>query len=186
MTAPLKQPAGALFYARHFLLLGCIAAVLAASSPWRPSLGAVASFGLYGALHSSTVVLSLRAPQPLWRKLLFIAIAASLSMLSVMLGLYGGHVIGTLPGTVGPFILLAFSSGLGAASYALLVRRFWIAGLPLRALLWITLGCVLAVLVVLLVGMLLKTVGGLGFAVSWWLAFSAGLRYCEAISPGIN
>lgn len=174
---------GALRYARHFLLLACIAAVLAASSPWRPPLGAVASFGLYGVLHSSTVVLSLRVPQPLWQKLLFIAIAACLSMSSVMVGLYGGHFIGTLPGMVGPIILLALASGLGAASYAVLVRRFWIADLPLRGLLWITLGCVLATLVVLMAGMLLNTVGGLGFAVAWWLAFSAGLW---ALSPGIH
>jgi hypothetical protein len=177
---PRKRSAGTLYYVRHFVLLGCLAVVLAATSPWRPSPGAVASFGLYGALHSSTLVVSLRTPQSFRRKLLFIAIATCLSMLSVILSLYGSRYIGMLPNMVGPFLLLALSSGLGAASYAVLIREFWIADLSRRALISITLGCVSVALMVLTAAILLKAVGGLWFAVCWWFAFSAGLWYREA------
>jgi hypothetical protein len=180
VTASRGRSLGALYYGRHFMLIGGIAAVLAATSSWRPSQGAAVSCGLYGALHASTLAVSLRAPQPLRRKLLFVAIAASLSMLSVTMGLYGGRFIGTLPGMVGPYVLLALVSGFGAASYAVLVRRFWIADLPLRALVSITLGCVLVTLAVLMSGIPLKTVGSLWFAVFWWFAFSAGLWHHEA------
>jgi len=177
-TSP-SSPSATLHYPRHFMLLAGIAAVLAAASPWRLH-GPVASFGLYGALHALTVVLTLRALPSLRRRLLFIAIAASLSMLSAAVGLYGSHFIGTLPGTAGPFLLLALSSGFGAASYAVLVRRFWIAKLSRRSLVSITLGCVLATLVVLTLGILLGTIGSLWLALSWWFAFSTGLWYREA------
>jgi hypothetical protein len=179
VTVPRKHSMVTLHYTRHFILLICVAATLAATSPWHPSYGPVASFGLYGVLHSSTIVLSLRVQQAVWRKLLFVAIAASLSMLMVMVSLYGGRFMGTLPGTVGPFLLLALSSGLGAASYAALVRRFWIADLPLRAFVSITLGCVLVTAVGLMSEILLQAVGGLWLAIAWWFAFSAGIWYHE-------
>jgi hypothetical protein len=76
----------------------------------------------------------------------------------------------------GPALLLTLSSGLGAASYAFLVQRYFGADLSRYALVSIALGCVLATLAVLLSGVYLQG-GGLWFAAFWWFAFSAGLWY---------
>jgi hypothetical protein len=167
---------GILNYERHFILLTCMAAVLAATSRFSPTHGAAASFGIYGALHASALAVTLRAPQPLWRKLLFVIIGASLSMLSATVSFYASRIIGRLPGMAGPALLLALSSALGAASYALLVRRYFGANLSLRALVSTTLGCTFATLAVLWSGIYLRG-GGLWFAAFWWFAFSMGLWY---------
>jgi hypothetical protein len=173
---------GILNYGRHFILLTCMAAVLAATSRWSPTHGAAASFGIYGALHASVLAATLRAPQPLWRKLLFVAIGASLSVLSATVSYYASHMIGRLPGMAGPALLLALSSGLGAASYALLVQHYFGANLSLRGLVSITLGCMFATLAVLWSGVYLRG-GGLWFAAFWWFAFSTGLWYHDRRAP---
>jgi hypothetical protein len=177
-----KQAMGILHYTAHFILLACVVTLLAATHRWSTTLGAVASFGVYGALHSSMVAVTLRAVQPLWRKLLFVAIGSSLSMLSVALSFYASRLIGRLPGMAGSALLLASSSGLGAASYAFLVQRYFAADLAPRALVSITLGCVLATLAVLASGIYMQG-GGLWFAAFWWFAFSAGLWYHDLRRP---
>jgi hypothetical protein len=167
-----------LYYAPHFILLSCVAAVLAATNRWNSAPGAVASFGVYGALHSSMVAVTLRTSQPLWRKLLFVAIASSLSMLSVSLSYFASRLIGRLPGMAGSALLLALSSGLGAASFSFLVHRYFAADLARHALASITLGCVAATLAVFWSGIYLRG-GGLWFAAFWWFAFSTGLWYYD-------
>jgi hypothetical protein len=84
-----------------------------------------------------------------------------------------------------PALLLALSSAFGAASYALLVQRYFGANLSLRALASITLGCVLATLAVLWSGIYLRG-GGLWFAAFWWFAFSAGLWYHDGRAPKVT
>jgi hypothetical protein len=165
---------GVLDYSRHFVLLACVSAALVASSRWRPALGAVASFGIYGALHASVVVVTLRTSPPPWRKLLIVAAGTILSMLSVTLSLYASRFHAALPGMAKPALLLALSSSFGAACYAALLRRA--VGVQLRpsALVSIPLGCVVAVLAILESGVYLRS-GGLGFALAWWFAFSLGL-----------
>ncbi len=164
-----------LFYGRHFAVLACLAVVLAAASRWRP-LGTVDSFGLYGALHALAVVVSLRRPGPLIRKLAFIIIASALSVFCVVLGFHGRYLIGALPGSVGPLLLLAMSSGFGTASYAALVKAFWIDDLSLRAMATMVLCCVSATLIAARIGGLPKSPDGLWLALPWWFAFSAVLR----------
>ena len=102
------------------------------------------AFGVYGALHSSLVAATLRTPQPLPRKLLFVVLTAVLSMLSAMLALYGSRYVGGFPGMSGLRLLVTLAAGLGAASYAVLVRRFWVRELTLQSVVSITLGCMLA------------------------------------------
>jgi hypothetical protein len=176
---------GILHYVRHFILLTCMAAVLAATSRFSPTHGALASFAIYGALHSSMLAVTLRAPQPLWRKLSFVAIGAALSALSATTSFYASHLIRRLPGMAEPALLLALSSALGAASYAFLVQRYFGANLSLRARASITLGCVLATLAVLWSGIYLRG-GGVWFAAFWWFAFSAGLWYHDGRAPKVT
>ena len=168
---------GHLFYGRHFSLLLCTVAVLAAVGRWRQPHEAVFVFGAYGALHSLLVAGTLRARRTLPRKLLFVVLAASLSMVSSMLALHGRHYVNGFPGTSGLRWWVTLSAGLGATSYAVLVRYFWIGDLSIRSMVSITLGCMLATFGVMLLGSFAIAAGGLGLAAGWWLAFSAGLWY---------
>jgi hypothetical protein len=165
---------GILYYARHFGLLACLAAVLAATRRWSPAIGVVASFGIYGALHASMLAVTLRARQPAGRRLRFVVIATSLSMLNVALCLVASHFIGESMGMAQPALLLCSSSGLGAAAYASLIRRFFGARLTLPAIATVVLGCIVATLSVLASGSYLAG-GGLWVAISWWFGVSLGL-----------
>jgi hypothetical protein len=175
---------GILYYARHFCLLACVAAVLAATRRWNPAIGVVATFGIYGALHASTLAVTLRAQPPAGRRLRFVVIAASLSMLSVALGLCANHFIGGSTGMAQTALLLSLSSGIGAATYASLIRRFFEAHLTPSAIVTVVLGCIVATLAVLVSGLYLKG-GGLWVAVSWWFAMSLGLWVHDGRSADI-
>ena len=175
---------GILYYARHFCLLACVAALLAATRGWNPAIGVVATFGIYGALHASTLAITLRARPPAGRRLRFVVIAASLSMLSVALGLGANRFIGGSTGMTQTALLLSLSSGIGAATYASLIRRFFEAHLTLSAIVTVVLGCIVATLAVLVSGLYLKG-GGLWVAVSWWFAMSLGLWLHDGRSAAI-
>jgi hypothetical protein len=163
-----------LYYARHFALLACLAALLAATRRWNPAIGVVAAFGIYGALHATTLAVTVRARPPAGRRLWFVVIASSLSMLSVVLGVSASRFIGGSTGMARTALLLSLSSGFGAATYASLIRRFFGAHLAPSAIATIALGCIVATLVVLVSGVYLKG-AGLWVAVSWWFALSLGL-----------
>ena len=165
---------GILYYTRHFSLLACLAAVLAATRGWSPAIGVVATFGIYGALHASTLAVTLRARAPAGRSLRFVVIAAALSMLSAALAVCASRLIGGSMGMAQTALLLCLSSGIGAATYASLIRRFFGAHLAPAAIATIVLGCIVATLVVLVSGIYLKG-AGLWVAVSWWFAVSLGL-----------
>jgi hypothetical protein len=167
---------GILYYTRHFSLLACLAAVLAATRGWSPAIGVVATYGIYGALHASTLAVTLRARPPAGRRMRFVVIAASLSMLSVALGLCASRLVGGSMGMAQTALLLSMSSGIGAATYATLIRRFFAAHLTLSAIVTVVLGCIAATLAVLVSGIYLK-VGGLWVAISWWFAMSLGLWF---------
>jgi drug/metabolite transporter (DMT)-like permease len=103
-------------------------------------------------------------------------------MLCVLFGLHGARYLGALPGMSGPGLLVTLSSGLGAATYAVLIRLFWIDDLSPKAIFSLTLGCMLAILAALLCGSsFLRPVGELWFAAVWWIAFSTGLGYQERL-----
>jgi hypothetical protein len=168
---------GILYYTRHFSLLACLAAVLAATRGWSPAIGVVATYGIYGALHASTLAVTLRARPPAGRRMRFVVIAASLSMLSVALGLCASRFIGSM-GMAQTALLLSMSSGIGAATYATLIRRFFGAHLTPSAIVTVVLGCIVATLAVLVSGTYLKG-GGLWVAISWWFAMSLGLWFYD-------
>lgn len=168
-----------LAYPRHFILLAGVSAVLGMTDRWRQDLGAVATFGLYGALHSTLIVATLRAPQTPSRKLSFIAIAAGLAMLCVEVGLFLGHRLGAALGAGAPALLLTLSSVLGAASYGFLIRCFWSRDLSLRSQLWITLCCGSATLAALPSGFYLHVVGAWWFAMIWWWSLSIALALTQ-------
>lgn len=170
---------GTLAYRRHFILLAGVTTVLGMTDRWRQDLGALATFGLYGAVHSTLIVATLRAPQTPWRKLSFIAIAAGLAMLCVDMGLFLGHRLGGALGAGAPALLLTFSSALGAASYGFLIRSYWSRELTLRSQVWITLCCGSATLAGLPAGFYLHVVGAWWFAMIWWWSLSIALALTQ-------
>jgi hypothetical protein len=174
MRAPENEPRrgdGLLHYGRHFVLVAAVAAVLAATGSWRPALGVVGWFGVYGALHSSMIVLTWRGRSASMRRVVFICVATGLSMLSGLAGLYARR-LGWSWGT-GPAVPLGICSSLGAATYVALLFGMR-APLRLRSFVTLPLGCVLATLAVLGSGVY-RFGGTWWFAVAWWYAFSLGL-----------
>jgi hypothetical protein len=166
-----------LHYARHFGLLTGAIAVLVATVRWRPA-GGVASAGLYGALHASALVLSVRAPQRLQKQAIFVAVAASLAMLSVLLAVAAARLSATVPLLRSPLLLLTIAAALGASSYAGLTKSFWLGGLPARAIIILPVGCVMATLLPFTLGAHAPG-GGVWLVAAWWLAFSAGVWYYD-------
>jgi hypothetical protein len=164
-------------YARHFTLLVCIAALLAVIGPSRVAARADSAFALYGALHAFALVVSLRSPKPLWRRILFIAVAALLCAATVRLGFYGVRFAAKLPGSEGPPILLGILSALGALAYGILIRRFLEYPLALDALAITSLACMSATLAAFAAATHFQVRNGLWVAVPWWFAFSACLWY---------
>jgi hypothetical protein len=164
-------------YARHFTLLACIAALLAVVGPSRVSSRPEFAFALYGALHAFAVVVSLRSIEPLWRRILFIAVAALLCTATVRLGLYGVRFAGKLPDLAGPLALLGILSAEGALAYGILIRRLLKYPLALDALAMTSLVCVLATLAAFAAATHFQVRNGLWVAVPWWFAFSACLWY---------
>ncbi len=170
---------GSLHYGRHFGLLGGAVLVLALGGHWRPQ-AAVPSLALYGAVHSTIIAASLRAAPALWRKAVFIALAAGLCTLSGRASLHASRFMTMLPAAGRPYLQLAVYSGIGALGYALLVRRFWIGNLPYRAMPAMALTCMGATLAALIGLSCLRTMGSLWWLAGvWWLAFSAGLWYFD-------
>lgn len=175
-------------YKRHFVLLACMAAVLAAVNRETSGLGAAASFGVYGACHALAVALTLKAPTVPWRRAVFVGVGSCLSLLSVSFCVYASRIGGPLPGLQKPALLLMMASGFGAVSYAALLRACFAPQLSPAAIASVALGCVVATLGVLEFGLYLYG-GGLCFAVVWWFAFSWGLRYQggrQAAGSGIH
>jgi hypothetical protein len=164
-------------YARHFTLLACIAALLAIIGPSRVATRADSAFALYGALHAFALVVSLRSHKPLWRQILFIAVAGLLCAAMVRLGFYGARVAGKLPDPEGPLTLVGILSALGALAYGILIRQFLKHPLALDALAITSLACMSATLAAFAAAAHFQVRNGLWVAVPWWFAFSACLWY---------
>jgi hypothetical protein len=172
----LRDPAIAIDYRRHLMLLAAAAAVLVLCDRWHPLQAAIPACALYGALHSCMLVAALRIPQSAWKKALFVMIASGFAMLAVVAARFMTDRF-TILGLGSPRGLLTLASALGAASYGLLIRQFWIRDLQARALAGITLCCLTSTLLALPSGAYLHTVGGSWFAIIWWWTFSLALWF---------
>jgi hypothetical protein len=157
----------------HFLLLASAVFVLialhmvSASSlrplGWNISVWGIAST-VYGALHGSAVVASLRARSSLRRCVAFLLLAALLSYLVPWLGLF-------LLGSTGLFALPVASS-LGAVTYALLIRFFWLRRLSWSGITVIAIACAAATMLPFLLGHGQSSYLDIWLTVLWWFTFS--------------
>jgi hypothetical protein len=168
-----------LFYARHFLLLAGFSVSVAVASRLRLLTELNVSFAVYGALHAAALILSVRARQPPWRRCLFVAVAAALSVMSLRIGMVGGRLSGTLPGNAALYVVLGFSAATGALTYGILIRLFGLVNLTMGGLALIAASCVLAACVALFSLAHSHSLGRWWLAVLWWCAFSGGLWFCD-------
>jgi hypothetical protein len=166
-------------YPRHFLWLACFSALLAAATRRHMIVLPLPSFLSYGALHASALVLALRVRRSIGRKCLFVALAATLSAVTLGVIMLCRHLVASLPGNGGLFALLGLSSVTGALTYGVLIRTFWIPELRAASLIAMSLGCMLATFLAFLTLSHFAQLGRWWLAVLWWFAFSGGLWGCE-------
>jgi hypothetical protein len=167
------------FYPRHFLWLGCFSILLAVMTRLPLSNDLSISFALFGALHASALVLSLRAPQPIARNCLFVVISAGLCVITLRAGMVARHLFGALPGNLGLYTALGLATITGALTYGFLIRLCRIFPMTLASLGAISLGCMSATFLALFTAGALHFPGPWWLAVLWWHAYSGGLWYAD-------
>jgi hypothetical protein len=169
------------YYRRHFgmLAIGVIGIFLL--SHWDLLKDQIlVTFAINGAVHASSLVLNLRAPSSLVRKLLFIALAAVLSMVALYIGIVGLVLFAVLPATERLYFVLGLCAASGAITYASLIRLFWLKKFPSRSILAMAVGCMLAVFVGFFARSHFEALDGWALAGVWWFAFSGGLWYFDS------
>ena len=171
---------GHFLYRRHFALLAAATALVFLLGRWElfdePFLP---TFAMNGALHACALILALRAPQILVRKLLFIALAAALSILTLYVGMVTLQLFAGLPSTERLCMVLAICAASGAITYGSLVRVFWIPKFSSRFILAICAVCASAALFALVARGYAPFLGGWWIAAVWWFAFSGALWYFD-------
>jgi hypothetical protein len=171
---------GHFHYARHFALLGVATLLIFLLGHWdllNDSL--IVSFAINGALHAIALVVTLRATQIVWRKLVFVALAAALSILTMYIGITGLVFFEVLPGNERLYAVLALCSVCGAITYGSLTRLFWLRKFPSRLILAMAILCLLAASLAFFVRSYLDFLGSWWIAAAWWFAFSAGLWFFD-------
>jgi hypothetical protein len=188
-------------YKRHFQILILAAVTLLLSSrssilDYVPAGNArfVYLFALIGALHATSLVVSLRhgivAPQ-----IAFVVLAAVWSVVTIILAsLVVTPVLDIIPwDSLRFFSLLLLASALGASGYWLLVRWFWLKSLQFSDFVVTVALCMAATLLgwgaMMLTSLLpwgqrmpttmAKDIEGLIPTVAWWAAFSGSLYWSE-------
>ncbi len=162
-------------YARHFALLAAGSAVGVAATQYAgfwPRI--VLAFGWFGALHAASLALSLRSIPGPWRLLGFVAAA---SLMSASVAGFGLRLAPLLVGrgAAGELLLIVTCAFAGAVGYGILLRGVLRYRVALGRLAVIALACALAGCVAS--PMIRRHAASASFwlAMSWWLAFSAGL-----------
>jgi hypothetical protein len=159
---------------RHFGLLAAAVVTVAAARYEGLLPRIVCAFAWFGALHATSLALSLRRSVGGWRVLGFIAAA---SLLSASVASLGMHSVPLLAGrgAADTLLVIAACAFAGAAGYGILLRWVLRYQLGLAPLAMTALACALAVCAVLEVLRRHAAAGGIWLAVSWWLAFSLSL-----------
>ena len=164
---------------RHFACLTCFSLLAGLTSSLPLASSAPLSFALYGGLHALALVVTLRAPQPLWRMVLFIGVAAALCVVTLQVALTVLPLFGGLPGDSRAYAALGLAAMTGALAYGISIRQLKMRPLPANALLLISLGCVAAAYAGFFTLAHSHVLGRWLIAVLWWYAFSAGLWYFD-------
>jgi hypothetical protein len=196
----------AIQYGLHFTTLAVAAVIfwLVKDSyiPYRISNFDFFHYSLMGALHATSIVVSLRdrgnsratTAFPIYA-LCFIMLSTVLSAWTPFLGLWGSIVWVPFTGIlrenqVGGYAIILTGSAIGASGYWLLVRRFWLKSLRwtdwLRTVALCTTASLLAELALGMFDGYVRGVSKLNadiisptLTIAWWLAFSISLYWSE-------
>jgi hypothetical protein len=171
---------GRFYYARHFGALAAATVILFLLGQWsllKDSL--IVTFAFSGALHASALVLTLRAPESLTRKSVFVAIAVALSVLTLYVGIISLVLFSVLAGTERLYVVLGVCSLSGAITYGSAVRLFWMRNLSSRLILAMSVLCLPATSLAFFARTYTELLGGWWLAAAWWFAFSGGLWYFD-------
>jgi hypothetical protein len=139
------------------------------------------TFALAGALHAGALCVALRTPESMTRKVLFIAITALLSVLTLYIGIVSLQLFAVLPAAERLYLVLGVCSAAGAITYGSLIRFFWMKTLSSRSILAIAIACVPATCL----AFLLRTQFELDswvLAAAWWCAFSGALALADKVA----
>jgi hypothetical protein len=166
-------------YRRHFLLLVCFSVVSAILTQRHYLNDLSISFALYGALHALALTLALREDRALWRKGLFIVLAASLSVMTLRVGIWGVQFFEQPPGHLGFFGVIGISAAIGAAVYGVLIRQSRFYALPWAALAAISAACMLATCAAAFTAGHFHSLGRWWLTQPWWYTFSGGICCCD-------
>lgn len=182
---------------RHFIFLVC--AVLLLPELVEPGVRAIddlsirlyAYFGLIGLLNALTWLLALRGPASAIRQAAFAAVATVLSAGAPHLGTSISAALFASDDS-GDLLLpaLAVASALGAATYWLAVRWFWLPRLAWSSLGLSVVACVAATSSAVVVNMLITGFESFPEAlrldyptILWWLAFSLSTLWGQPQEP---
>jgi hypothetical protein len=171
---------GHFYYSRHFGVLAAATVILFLLGQWsllKDSL--IVTFAISGALHASALVFTLRAPESLTRKSIFVAIAAALSVLTLYVGIISLVLFSVLPGTERLYVVLGVCSLSGAITYGSAVRLFWMRNLSSRLILAMSVLCLPATSLAFFARAYTEFLGAWWLAAAWWFAFSGGLWYFD-------
>jgi hypothetical protein len=166
-------------FRRHFALLACALAVIVivAQLDFFGTAALLPDAAIYGALHAIALTGALDVPATLSRKSLFILLAAALDVAALYVGILSLGLLSSTP--LGMAVRAYFAFGLsamaGAMCYGLLIRSFWLRELSPRPIAQISLGCLIATLLALVVEQAIGVTGLWALAAVWWCAFSGGL-----------
>ncbi|MEA3175235.1 MAG: hypothetical protein QOF42_2646, partial [Gammaproteobacteria bacterium] len=105
-------------------------------------------------------------------KLLFVAIAAALSIMSLYVGIIALVALSILPDSQRLPAVVVIGAMCGAITYGSLVRIFWIRGISPRVILVLAAVCAGATLIGYVLKLRFEWSGMWWLAAIWWLAFS--------------
>jgi hypothetical protein len=161
-------------------------------------------YALMGALHATSIVVSLRGRRTALRALGFITLATALSAFAPFMGLIGSVVWVPFADILREKDLIADAilvtgSAIGASGYWLLVQLFWFRVFRRAGWFWTVAFCVTSTL---LVGLTLQVFDGYDrgvakidpdaispiYTLGWWFAFSTSLYWVETTehASGLN
>jgi hypothetical protein len=166
-------------FRRHFTLLACALAVviILAQLDLFGTAALLPDAAIYGALHAVALTGALDVPATLSRKSAFILSAAVLDVAALYMGILSLGLLSSTPlgMTLRAYFAFGISATGGAMCYGLLIRYFWLRDLTPRPIAQISLGCLFATLLALVVEQLIGVTGLWALAAVWWCAFSSGL-----------
>lgn len=163
-------------YRRHFRLLAAAIVMLALLDRLPIYENAVFASAANGAMHAVSVVGSLRVAATALRKLLFVAVAAALSIMTLYVGIITLAALSILPNSQKLPAVIGIGAMTGAITYGSLVRLCWNRAIRPRAILGLATVCALTTVGGYFLKLKFQWDGMWWLAVIWWLTFSLCLR----------